>query len=97
MILDSVDCFVHHQAIIKESYVCFNLKPSGILFMKLTASLGERDGVDNIIFHLFLNGDTCRNIVIPWGVLPRSIGAGWLGCHRLSFLCAHGVGIISTI
>ena len=97
MILDSVDCFVHHQAIIKESYVCFNLKPSGILFMKLTASLGERDGVDNIIFHFFLNGDACRNIANPWGVLPRRIGAGWLGRRRFSFLRAHGVGIILTI
>ena len=66
--------------------------------MKLAASLGERDGVDNIIFHLFLNGDACRNIANPWGVLPRSIGAGgWLGCRCLSFLHAHGVGVISTI
>ena len=66
--------------------------------MKLAASLGERDSVDNSIFHLFLNGDTCCSIVNPWGVLPCSIGAGgWLGRRRLLFLRAHGVGIISTI
>ena len=92
MILDSVNCFVHHQsscigAIIKESYICFNLKPSGILFMKLAASLGERDGVDNIIFHFFLNGDACRNIANPEGSSP--VVSGLVGSGVVAFrFCA---------